>query len=324
MRTMPNTICIIGSQNDGHIPFVARHLDCPYIILDAVEGALAGKVGYSYDNTRKVFDFIQNGKAVKNITGVWYRRTILQKPMELPVPMHLHHYSSTALQTMEHFLWTRFSNAVWVSDPFVMTRSNDKLLQLEIAARLGFNVPETIVTASESAAKTFVARRGQAVTKAVGARYFKDQSGRHRVFYTRKIDAASDFTGLQLAPAFFQQAIDPAEDIRVTVVGRQVFAATIKGSMVDSPNSDIRDWRLANFDKNMDIRVFELPTKISRLCVKLVEELGLKFGTVDLILDKKGKFWFLENNPDGQWAFVEEVTGQPIGKAVARLLTTSK
>jgi hypothetical protein len=38
------------------------------------------------------------------------------------------------------------------------------------------------------------------------------------------------------------------------------------------------------------------------------------------VLDKKGEIWFLEINPNGQWAFVEEVTGQPMGKALADLL----
>jgi hypothetical protein len=46
----------------------------------------------------------------------------------------------------------------------------------------------------------------------------------------------------------------------------------------------------------------------------------LEFGAIDLVLDKKGEIWFLENNANGQWAFVEEATGQPIGKAMADLL----
>lgn len=59
-------------------------------------------------------------------------------------------------------------------------------------------------------------------------------------------------------------------------------------------------------------------------CVALVKDLGLEFGAIDFILDKKGVYWFLEINPNGQWGFVEERTNQPIGAAIAARLKTGK
>jgi hypothetical protein len=52
--------------------------------------------------------------------------------------------------------------------------------------------------------------------------------------------------------------------------------------------------------------------------------MGLNFGALDLIEDTSGKIWFIENNAGGQWAYVEQATGLPIGKAIAELLTSSK
>lgn len=42
-------------------------------------------------------------------------------------------------------------------------------------------------------------------------------------------------------------------------------------------------------------------------------------GTIDLVLDEQGQIWFLEVNPNGQWAWLEEATGEPIAASLARL-----
>jgi glutathione synthase/RimK-type ligase-like ATP-grasp enzyme len=50
-------------------------------------------------------------------------------------------------------------------------------------------------------------------------------------------------------------------------------------------------------------------------------EMGLAFGAIDMIRDADDSYWFLENNPNGQWAYVEHATGQPIGHAIATMLS---
>ncbi len=48
---------------------------------------------------------------------------------------------------------------------------------------------------------------------------------------------------------------------------------------------------------------------------------GLVFGAFDLVLDHSGEIWFLEVNPQGQWLWVEDLTGMPITSAVADWLS---
>src|SRR5262249_10189507 len=121
-----------------------------------------------------------------------------------------------------------------------------------------------------------------------------------------------------------QEAVDVATDIRVTVVGKKVFAATVTPTMADKTPAAVRDWRAGDHYGGTTIQAFELPAAIARACVRHVKELGLMYGAIHLLLDKKGNFWFLENNPNGQWAFIEEATKQPIGKAIAELLMAGK
>jgi len=52
----------------------------------------------------------------------------------------------------------------------------------------------------------------------------------------------------------------------------------------------------------------------------LVEKLGLVFGCIDMIVTPRGEFIFLEINPNGQWLWIEELTGLPISEAIANTL----
>jgi hypothetical protein len=45
--------------------------------------------------------------------------------------------------------------------------------------------------------------------------------------------------------------------------------------------------------------------------------LGLRFAALDFIVAPDGRWWFLEANPNGQWGFIEDATGQPIADAIA-------
>ena len=47
---------------------------------------------------------------------------------------------------------------------------------------------------------------------------------------------------------------------------------------------------------------------------------GLTYGAFDFALAPDGRWWFLECNPAGQWAFVDEDTTRAIANALADTL----
>jgi glutathione synthase/RimK-type ligase-like ATP-grasp enzyme len=52
----------------------------------------------------------------------------------------------------------------------------------------------------------------------------------------------------------------------------------------------------------------------------LLDRLGLRFGALDFVVTPDGEWWFLECNPNGQWAWIEDETGLPIASALADAL----
>ena len=63
--------------------------------------------------------------------------------------------------------------------------------------------------------------------------------------------------------------------------------------------------------------------EVSAALFQVMNELGLLFGTIDLKLTHSNEYVFFEVNPQGQFLYIEILTGQPISDAVAALLAGS-
>ncbi|HNH48858.1 MAG TPA: MvdD family ATP-grasp ribosomal peptide maturase, partial [Myxococcota bacterium] len=64
-----------------------------------------------------------------------------------------------------------------------------------------------------------------------------------------------------------------------------------------------------------------LDPKVEASLLKLMDRMGLNFGTCDIIVTPEGRHVFLEINTVSFFDFIEECTGMPISRAVADLLT---
>lgn len=307
---------VISGSDDGHIPYVERHLDEPFILLDFRDVLTEQAYTYSFEHGKT--EICKGGQPLRDVRSVWYRRIMPVAEDTLPVAPGKKYYVQNAIRYFGNLIFQQLTESFWISNHFAIEKANDKLLQLQTASRLGFRVPDTLFTSSASEAQRFVNAHKTVVTKPNYSSHFR-QEGKNYGFFTSSVDTSTDFSGLHLAPAIFQAAIEVKAELRITVVGSKVFAASItcdNGSVV----RHIRDWRAARMAGTATLKPFYLPQTISDKCVTLVKEFGLQFGAIDAIIDKSDKLWFLENNPNGQWAFIEEATGQPVGKAVADLL----
>ena len=219
-------------------------------------------------------------------------------------------------------LWAALP-ARWLPGPPIQARAaNSKLVQLAKAVELGFDVPDTVITNDpDELVPAWTAAEGRLITKVITYRDLS-RDGERLHPYTERVHRR-DLAGrhrLRFAPAILQPDVAKALEIRVTVVGDEVFAAEI-----DSQSSRLtaQDWRhyegLAT-----SYLPHHLPDDIAEGCRRLVAALGLSFGAIDLILTPAGQYVFLELNVGGEWGWVEETTGLPIGDAVANWLSSGE
>lgn len=312
------TALVLTYADDTHVRYVERHLQRSFITIDPE--AISTGTELSFRVAGGKTHIVYDGKNLNEVGVVWYRKPASVRYIKLPVRPEHALYSSVSLERHVNLLKASFQSAFWVSDYYAIQKAANKSFQQVMASSLGFRVPDTITTSNPKAAAAFIKAHNAVVVKSTSP--FPPNRKIASILPTRLITNADsdDLSGLHLAPSIFQEAIPTQADLRVTVVGEEVFPAIIYDKGVEE-FTEIRDWRMAYDQEGMKFAPYEITKEVREQCVSLVKRLGLQFGAIDLILDKKGQLWFLEINPNGQWAFIEEDTGQPIGKSIATLMT---
>lgn len=207
-------------------------------------------------------------------------------------------------------------NAYWVSPIFSIREAENKIFQLEIAKSIGFKIPDSIVTNSFSDSIEFYDKiNGECIIKPIKSGLIEDNDKPKMIFTNALTVRPSSKEQIEFSPNFFQRQITKKCDVRVTVVGNITFA-----TLIHSQNhSETKiDWRRG--ENPLKHTKTELPDFIKEKCVLMLKELNLRFGAIDLILDKKNEYIFLEINPNGQWAWIEKQTGHRISKEIVNLL----
>ena len=118
--------------------------------------------------------------------------------------------------------------------------------------------------------------------------------------------------------SFVQEYIDKQFELRITIVGCEVFACKIDSQCMDEDKGKV-DWR-QGYDYGLKHEPFDLPAPVADFCRSFLQEMHLHFGCFDFIVTPDGKYVFLECNPNGQWLWIELLTGQKISEAIAECL----
>ena len=208
-------------------------------------------------------------------------------------------------------------DCLWVNHPDRIRRANMKIHQLKVAGQLGLEIPRTIVTNDPEEANKFIGTlRGPIVVKPLSRGYI-DDNDQPGAIYTNLIETKhiEQIHQIKYTPSLFQEYVPKDVELRITVVGNQIFTAEIHSQQKEEARHDWRRDALA-----LEHREHSLPDDIKLKCIQLTKTFGLEFGAIDMILTPDGRYVFLEINPNGQWAWIEELTGLPISEALIGLL----
>lgn len=80
-------------------------------------------------------------------------------------------------------------------------------------------------------------------------------------------------------------------------------------------------WVDSRMDNSVAFTPYDLGDDVAEALHQLMDCLGLAFGVIDLrVSASDGQVYFLEVNPQGQFAYLEIKTGLPITRSLAGLL----
>ena len=195
---------------------------------------------------------------------------------------------------------------VVLNRPDAMAANGSKPYQYGHIRRVGFRVPETLVTTSPEAAREFVARHGRVIYKSV--------SGVRSIVGELREPDAPRLDDVRWCPTQLQERI-AGTDVRVHVVGETLFACEVR--------SDVVDYRYAHQSGHgVAVTDCELPDACAERCLALARATGLPLAGIDLRRTADGDWYCFEVNPSPGFTYYEQMTGAPIGEAVAELLAS--
>lgn len=258
------------------------------------------------------------------VSAVWFRRPGRPRPAPVFADSPVGRFIADESQLVMSDLWDTLDVRCVPGPRPVVLRAQHKVRQLQLAARLGFELPPTLITTEPSALLDFFsAHRGGIITKQAGTSELPATAdGEPVARYTERVRHRDlvHAGAIRHCPTIVQAYVDKHRELRVTVVGDQILAAAIASQ---EANHTRDDWRRYD-DARTVIEPYDLPAPVARSCRDLVAALGLCYGAIDLVLTPDGRHIFLEINPSGQYLWVEEACGLPISDAIADLLTADQ
>lgn len=263
-------------------------------------------------------EIVVNGKnfSLNGIKSAWFRR--VETPC-LPVDITSQGSRDYLLSNINRFFsgFWETSEWLWINKPSKIQAGENKLYQLSIARQLKLPIPKTVITNNPQTVREFIKSNHSVIAKSIAPPVVEMNNERWGLFtHCVNHEDVTDDLAIKISPCIFQERINRKSDLRVTVIGKKVFAAEI---IVDNLAKDNPDWRSVD-PQYLKYRPYNLPLNLKTYCIKFLEILGLSFGAFDFILSDNDDIVFIEVNPSGQWGWIEHETGLPITEALAELL----
>ncbi|MGD1949190.1 MAG: MvdD family ATP-grasp ribosomal peptide maturase [Leptolyngbyaceae cyanobacterium] len=253
-----------------------------------------------------------------DVTAVWYRRIRIGQQIPTTMEAQLRHASvqesrrtiNGMLASLQAFHLDRVEN---------IRRAEHKSLQLQIAREIGFDIPRTLTTNNPTAVREFAQTCKQGIITKMLTSFAIYDEGEEKVVYTNPVSEADleHLEGLQLCPMTFQENIPKALELRITIVGKTVFAAAVDSQKLEKSH---HDWRRQGLALLHDWQPYTLPADITLKLLTLMERLHLNYGAVDMILTPDKRYVFLEVNPCGEFFWLDLLPELEISEAIAQLL----
>lgn len=191
-----------------------------------------------------------------------------------------------------------------VNRPANASANNSKPYQELLIRQYGLNIPQTLITSDPNEARTFY-------ENCAGEVIFKSLSGIRSIVRRMEAHDLIRLQSLRQNVVQFQRYV-PGDNVRVHVVGDQLFATRI--------HSDAVDYRYAHLQQaQVEMEPTSLPEWVADACLRLAQTSHLLLAGIDLKETPDGEWYCFEINPMPGFSFVELRTAQPISEALVAL-----
>lgn len=257
---------------------------------------------------------------LSTVSAVWYRRIAIGQQIPKTMDAQLRRVSiDESRATIQGMIASL--DAFHLDAVHRVRRADNKQLQLKVARELGIETPRTLITNNPDAARSFARECGDGMVMKTLSSFAIYEQGEQQVVFTNPVlpQDLEHLGELRYCPATFQEHVPKALELRATIVGNQVFTASIDSQQSDKSRTD---WRRDGIGLLNDWEPYQLPAEIQQRLLRLMDFFGLNYGAADFIVTPDGRHVFLEVNPVGEFFWLERSPGLAISGAIAELLMT--
>ena len=236
------TVLIVSSFADPHARGVIAELaklgtEVELLDLADYPGKLTLTLAFGDGKRRFLLKRPGEGQLdLDTVRAVWWRRPgAFSLPELLRDPAHRRLAQSEANAAFQGLFAAM--EALWINEPTLDALASYKPYQLALAQRLGLEIPHTVMTSDPEEAREFwrVCQSDVIYKQFIALPDAWWETRRLGETETKATDEA-----IRLAPVIFQRHVAAVADLRVTVIGDEIFAAAV----------DLRD-----LDYNVDVRM---------------------------------------------------------------------
>jgi MvdD family ATP-grasp ribosomal peptide maturase len=254
-----------------------------------------------------------------DIAAVWYRRAYnIGKGLKDEIDDQFY---SAAMGEIRNTLFGFMESidAYALGKPSVYRRLDSKEEQLKLAHKIGLLIPETCLTNNPEEAKQFILKHQNVVAK-MQTGFAIYENGVENVVFTNVVseDKLEELETLLYCPMQFQKMIQKKKELRVTIVGRDVYAFEVDSQQFEDAKVD---WRKDGVNLLDKWKLTELPVDVKEKLLELLDVYNVDYGAIDIIVSPEDEYYFIEINAAGEFFWLDKLTeGNLISKSIADIL----
>ena len=320
-------LLIVSSKSDVHADAVIHELNGSTIEpvrLNTESFIKESQYHFTWDFSGKLCNqsliFHDSLRTANDVKVIWWRKPQDYHPHPEVIDEWAIKYSQDETKSLLFSLPALYPDAKWVNNYYKLRFPSQRINQISVAQKLEIPVPPTLVTNYYQPASDFLKHYGDCIIKPMGYSGFRHNDHQYAC-YTRTIDVSTlDLfqESIHLAPVFLQKRISKKAEYRVTLIGRKNFVCRIETEHLSDPDVAL-DWRVTEPEKLTHVPD-SLPESYLAKLHEMLGILGLNFGAFDIIRDNDDVLYLIELNPNGQWYWIEILTGMPMARAMVELI----
>lgn len=309
----------------GMLEELRKHLEdrgAEVMRFDTDRFPIEAQASFAQDHGGEVIRFRTDDQELRIEQGdaIWYRRASWAGKLPQDMDPQLRH--GCVAESKALLLGMLATAPCFIMDsPDLVRRCGHKPWQQRLAREVGLATPRTLMTNDPEQARAFIAScPNGAIAKMLAAFPVMDENGVEQVVFTTALtdQHVAELDGLRFSPMVFQEQLQKKLELRITVIGTQMFAAAVDSARTAGAEVD---WRERGVTLLRSWMPYTLPAEIERSLQLYMERIGMQYSAIDIIVEPDGRHVFLEANPAGECFWLEYNSPNfPLSVALADVL----